>query len=69
MDTVTYPESKVAQFIEKNLVPLRIPSDSKPYPEKFNIKWTPALIVLGPNREEHHMVEQMPEPTDGPIYD
>lgn len=54
MDTVTYPESKVARFIEENFIPLRIPSDSKPYPEKFKIKWTPALIVLGPDGEEHH---------------
>lgn len=54
MDTVTYPESKVARFIEENFIPLRIRTDSKPYPEKFKIKWTPVLIVLGPDGEEHH---------------
>lgn len=54
MDTVTYPEGKVAQFIEENLIPLRIRSDSKPYPEKFNVKWTPDLVILGPEGREHH---------------
>jgi hypothetical protein len=54
MDTVTYPESKVVRFIEENFIPLRIPSDSKPHPEKFNVKWTPTLVTLSPSGQEHH---------------
>ncbi len=54
MDTVTYPESKVVQFIEENFIPLRIPSDSKPHPDKFNVKWTPTLVTLSPDGQEHH---------------
>ena len=54
MDTVTYPESRVSQFIRKNFIPLRIRSDSKPYPRKFYIISTPTLIILGPTEMQHH---------------
>ncbi|MDG4476000.1 hypothetical protein [Thiovibrio frasassiensis] len=54
MDTVTYPESKVVRFIEENFIPLRLLSDSKPYSAKFNVKWTPTLIILSPEAQEHH---------------
>jgi len=54
MDTVTYPEGKVVGFIEENFIPLRIPSDSKPHAEKYNVKWTPTLVTLSPEGQEHH---------------
>ncbi|MHB1014515.1 MAG: hypothetical protein ACYC2W_04435 [Desulfurivibrionaceae bacterium] len=54
MDTVTYPESKVVRFIEENFIPLRVSFDSKPHSEKFNVKWTPTLITLSPEAQEHH---------------
>ncbi len=54
MDTVTYPESKVVSFISENFIPLRLAFDSKPYSEKFNVKWTPTLITLSPESQEHH---------------
>jgi len=54
MDAVTYPENKVADFIIKNLIPLRIPSDAKPHSADFKITWTPTLIVLDQEGKEHH---------------
>ena len=54
MDAVTYPENKVADFINKNLIPLRIPSDAKPHSADFKITWTPTLIVLDQEGKEHH---------------
>jgi hypothetical protein len=54
MDTVSYPESKVVSFIEENFIPLRILFDSKPHSDKFNVKWTPTLITLSPEAQEHH---------------
>ncbi|HEX9714327.1 MAG TPA: hypothetical protein VGA28_01415 [Desulfurivibrionaceae bacterium] len=54
MDTVTYPESKVVRFIEENFIPLRLPFDSKPHSDDFNVKWTPTIIVLSPEAQEHH---------------
>lgn len=54
MDTVTYPENKVVRFIEENFIPLRLLFDSKPHSEKYNVKWTPTLITLSPEAQEHH---------------
>jgi len=54
MDAVTYPDTKVSDFIKKNLIALRIPSDTKPYCADFNITWTPTLIVLDQEGKEHH---------------
>ncbi len=54
MDAVTYPDALVSEFIKKNLIALRIPSDAKPYCTDFNITWTPTLIVLDQEGKEHH---------------
>jgi tetratricopeptide (TPR) repeat protein len=54
MDTVTYPNEKVSDFINKNVVPLRIPSDQKPHSGDYNIQWTPALMIIDQNGKEHH---------------
>lgn len=54
MDTVTYPHEKVAAFLKKNLIPLRIQFDTKPYAADFNISWTPTLVVLDAEGKEHH---------------
>jgi len=54
MDAVTYPDENVQRFINENLIPLRIPADSKPYADDFRVKWTPTLVTLGPDSEEHH---------------
>ena len=54
MGAVTYPESKVVRFIEENFIPLQLLFDNKPYSAKFNVKWTPTIIVLSPEAQEHH---------------
>ena len=54
MDAVTYPDTKVAAFINSSLIPLRIASDSQPLATDFNITWTPTLITLDVNGKEHH---------------
>lgn len=54
MDTVTYPQEKVADFLKKNLIALRIPFGTQPYCAEFNISWTPTLIVLDAQGKEHN---------------
>jgi hypothetical protein len=54
MDTVTYPDSKIAAFINSSVIPLRVAFDSQPLATDFNIKWTPTLITLDVNGKEHH---------------
>jgi len=53
MDAVTYPKSEVVEFLNKIVVPVRIPSDAKPLADDFNLKWTPMLVVLDWNGREH----------------
>ena len=53
MDAVTYPNAEVIEFIEENLIPLRVPYDAKPLSVDFNIKWTPTIIVLDGEGKEH----------------
>ena len=54
MDTVTYPENKVIEFVRKSLIPLQVAFDAEPLSTDFNIKWTPTLITLGQDAKEHH---------------
>jgi hypothetical protein len=53
MDAVTYPKNEVVEFLNKAVIPLRIPSDAKPLADDFNLKWTPMLVVLDWNGKEH----------------
>ena len=53
MDAVTYPEKSVTDFINTNVIPLRIPSGSEPLATEFRIKWTPTLIILDAEGREH----------------
>ncbi len=54
MDAVTYPDAKIIRFITENMIPLRVAFDAQPLSADFNIKWTPALITLDPDGNEHH---------------
>ena len=54
MDAVTYPNDKVVEFVEKHLVPLRVPFDAKPLSDDFNVQWTPTLVILDSEGQEHH---------------
>ena len=54
MDAVTYPDKKVIDFVNKNYIPLQVPFDAEPLSKDFNIKWTPSLITLGTDKQEHH---------------
>lgn len=54
MDAVTYPETAVVDFIQKNLIPLRIPFDTQPIATNFNITWTPTLVTLDATGKEHY---------------
>ena len=41
-----------------------VPFDAKPLSREFHIKWTPALIILGPDRREHHRTVGFLDPDD-----
>ncbi|MEN6617315.1 MAG: hypothetical protein ABFD12_12225 [Syntrophorhabdus sp.] len=53
MDAVSYPTGSIVEFINKNLIPIRMQSDQEPFATDFKIKWTPCLIILGADGKEH----------------
>jgi len=54
MGAVTYPDAKVIQFISDVLVPVQVLFDHKPLAERFKLVWTPTLITLDTDGQEHH---------------
>jgi hypothetical protein len=54
MGAVTFPDARVIAFIKQNVIPIRLPHDHKPLAEKFQVKWTPALVTLDTDGNEHH---------------
>jgi hypothetical protein len=51
MGGVTYPNEKVAEFVEKHIFPVQVKFDAQPLATDFNVKWTPTVITLD---EEGH---------------
>jgi hypothetical protein len=47
MDAVTYPEKKVADFIQEYLIPFRVNINDRSIHEKYQTIWTPTLAILG----------------------
>lgn len=53
MDAVTYPQAAVADYLSRNVICLRIPSDHQ-HAKNFKVTWTPTLITLDWTGAEHH---------------
>ena len=54
MDAVTYPDPAVVEFIQHSMIPLRIHSDNEVLALKFKLRWTPTLITLDKEGNEHY---------------
>lgn len=54
MDAVSYPNPKVIDFFDKNLVAVKVLINSQPLPKKFRVQWTPTLVLLDADGEEHN---------------
>ena len=52
MDAVTYSSQEVVDFINENLIPLRIEWEKRDSYEKYHAIWTPTFFVL-----DHHGYE------------
>lgn len=53
MDAVTYPNENVVEFVNANMIPLRVPHDAVPHAKDFNVTWTPTVITIDPDGREH----------------
>ena len=56
MGTVTYPDSRVAEFLNSRMVPVQMLYDAQPFASTYNVKWTPTMIVLDGEGKEHHRI-------------
>jgi len=54
MDAVTYPDKAVIDFMSDKVIALKISSNTLPFVDDFNVKWTPTLVTLGADGKEHH---------------
>ena len=54
MDAVTYSDDRVIELVNRLLVPLKIPYDQQPLAGEFRVRWTPTIVVLDAERQEHH---------------
>ena len=52
MDTVTYPHEKVAEFIQTNFIPVKIPRHEL-LEQVYRVPWTPTVLILDPDGREH----------------
>jgi len=64
MEAVTFPTPEVVDFLSTKMVALRVAFDHPSLAKEFRIKWTPTLIVLDANREEHHRTTGFLAPTE-----
>jgi hypothetical protein len=54
MGTVTYPNAGVAKFVDFNFVPVQVEISNKELKEKYNVSWTPTILVLDKDGKEHY---------------
>ena len=60
-----YPEPRVDQLIRESFIPVRIQVRGNPGAmERWNVQWTPTILLLGPDGKEHHRIEGFLEATD-----
>lgn len=46
MDTVTFQNNDVANYILEKMVPLRVPVSNNPLASEFRVAWTPTFVIL-----------------------
>ena len=54
MGAVTYPNEGVAKFVDLNFVPVQVETSNKDLVGKYNVSWTPAILVLDSDGKEHY---------------
>lgn len=64
MEAVTFPMPEVVDFVNVKMVALRVAHDHATLAKEFRVKWTPTLIILDANREEHHRTTGFLAPTE-----
>lgn len=53
MNAVTYSDEKVIKFLNSEVIPVQITFDTQPLASKYNLLWTPTIIVLDGQGKEY----------------
>jgi hypothetical protein len=54
MNAVAFPDPAVIEFVNNNLISVRIPADDPELGPRFKVKWTPTLLILDADGVEHY---------------
>src|SRR5437660_9247871 len=58
MDTVTYPDARVAEFIKKHVAPVRVVvRENRELANDYLVSWTPNVVVADDRGRVHYRVE------------
>ena len=58
MDTVTYPDPRVAQLVQDHFVPLKVNVKQDPrLAEEYRVNWTPAVLIADEQGKDHYRYE------------
>ena len=57
-----YTDSRVAEFVMNNFIPVRVhvkhnADEYKRLGEKYNVQWTPTILILDSDGNERHRIE------------
>src|SRR5262245_57106421 len=65
MDTVTYPDTRVADFTTAHFVPVRIPvKANRALVEEFMVSWTPNVVIADDRGRVHFRIVGYLPPDD-----
>jgi hypothetical protein len=65
MDTVTYPDSRVVEFVERHFAPVRLRvKEAKGLAGEYLVSWTPNVVVADDRGRVHYRVEGYLPPDD-----
>ena len=63
MDTVTYPDAKVTEFIEQHFSAARVRTKDNPQLLKeYSVSWTPNVVITDTDGTVHYRVEGFLQP-------
>jgi tetratricopeptide (TPR) repeat protein len=54
MNAVTYSDEVVINFLNNEVIPIQVQFDFKPLTTKYNLQWTPTIIVLDSDGKEYN---------------
>jgi len=67
MNTVTYSQHAVRDFLVENCIPVRSQCDFTHFTammKRYQVKWTPTFVILDPDGREHHRMVGFLPPED-----